>query len=203
LMLTDTLVTYYDRPWSFASKFALLAHCTAILCARGPSEMRTETSKYLEQLYLPAGAEGAALVVLPDFLPRLYRGLRSKYGNSANGEVVLAGWSPTRQRFAGWYFSYRDDFHPHELQTDAVHWLPQSPDYRRFQPARFDDRLVALARAQHAKIVQEQGDRGGVGGDLIACDLSINGARIWKAARLAGYDELVARMAANEEAAEA
>ena len=201
LVLTDTLVMHYGRPWSFATKCAFLAHCTAILSARGPSEIRTETSNYLEHVFLPAGAETAASSVLPDVLPRIYSSLCSKYAGVEAAEVILAGWAPTHGRFGGWYFSHRDDFEPHELELDAVHWLPQSPDYRPFSPARFDERLVALARAQHAQLVKEQGPRCSVGGDLIACDLTASGYRVWKAARLEGYDALVAQMAEVEAAA--
>jgi hypothetical protein len=37
MMLTDTLVGHDDRAAGFATKFDLLAHCTAALAARGPA----------------------------------------------------------------------------------------------------------------------------------------------------------------------
>ena len=161
--------------------------------------MRIETSDYLEHVYLPSWRRDSRASVLPDFLPRIYADFVVEIWPHEEGEVILAGWAPTHERFAGWYFSQRDDFEPHELQQDACHWLPQSPDYRPFTPARFDDRLVALAKAQHGAMVEEEGPSCSVGGDLIACDLTTSGYRVWKAARLDGYDQLVARMGAEKE----
>lgn len=127
-IVQDTVTRYGEEPYCFSFKPTVLPHVQAAIASRGPTIIGDLVQHRLGRTFIGAAGIESVLDVIArtanDHVARLRA--EGRRDDQLGFDLYVAGWSPSRNRFAGWYMGSEAP-QPVELKP-GVYFKPGGTD---------------------------------------------------------------------------